>query len=88
MAVKKAKTTKIPQVIKVLESGLAFDAPEGKVYLDPKTHHLVRDIRIVVVDDKHNLSFPETYPQVWPDWLSKEKGVDLTKKAEFKQYEP
>jgi urea transport system substrate-binding protein len=88
MAVKKAKTTKIPEVIKALESGLTFDAPEGKVYLDPKTHHLVRDIRIVVVDDKHNLSFPETYPQIWPDWLSKDKGVDLTKKAEFKQYEP
>jgi urea transport system substrate-binding protein len=88
MAVKKAGTTKIASVIKALESGLSMDAPEGKVTLDPKTHHLIRDIRIVVVDDNHILSFPETFPQIWPDWLSKEKGVDLTKKAEFKQYTP
>jgi len=83
-----AQTTEVDKVIEALESGIEFDAPEGKVYLDPKTHHLVRDIRIVVVDDNHNLSFPVTYPQVWPDWLSKEKGVDLTKKPEFVQYEP
>lgn len=87
-AVEKAGTTDIPKVIEALESGLSFDAPEGKVYLDPKTHHLVRDIRIVVVDDNHELHFPETYPEVWPDWLTKEKGVDLTKKAESIQYEP
>ncbi len=88
MAVEKAGTTDIPKVIEALESGLHFDAPEGPVYLDPATHHLVRDIRIVVVDDKHDLSFPATYPQLKPDWLSSEKGVDLTKKAEFVQYEP
>jgi branched-chain amino acid transport system substrate-binding protein len=88
MAVEKAGTTDIPKVIEALESGLSFDAPEGPVSLDPATHHLVRDIRIVVVDDTHTLSFPETYPQVKPDWLSTVKGVDLTKKPEFVQYEP
>jgi len=87
-AVELAGTTEIPKVIEALESGLYFDAPEGKVYLDPKTHHLVRDIRIVVVDENHELHFPKTYDQIWPDWLSKEKGVDLTKKSESIQYEP
>lgn len=88
MAVEKAGTTDIPKVIAALESGLTFDAPEGPVTLDPKTHHLTRDIRIVEVDKNHKLHFPQTYPQVAPDWLSKEKGVDLTKKPEFVQYEP
>jgi branched-chain amino acid transport system substrate-binding protein len=88
MAVAKAGATDIPKVIEALESGLHFDAPEGPVYLDPATHHLVRDIRIVVVDDEHVLHFPETYRQVKPDWLSAVKGVDLTKKPEFVQYEP
>lgn len=88
MAVEKAGTTDIPKVIEALESGLTFDAPEGPVTLDPATHHLTRDIRIVVVDDGHKLSFPETFTQVKPDWLSAVKGVDLTKKPEFVQYEP
>jgi branched-chain amino acid transport system substrate-binding protein len=87
-AVELAGTTDIPKVIEALESGISFDAPEGRVYLDPKTHHLVRDVRIVVVDENHELHFPKTYEQVWPDWLSREKGVDLTKKPEFVQYEP
>ncbi len=43
---------------------------------------------IVVVDDQHKLHFPETFRQVKPDWLSAVKGVDLTKKPEFVQYEP
>ncbi len=88
MAVEKAGTTDIPKVIDALESGLHFDAPEGPVTLDPATHHLIRDIRIVVVDDNHDLHFPATYEQLKPDWLSSEKGVDLTKKPEFVQYEP
>ncbi|MCD8138859.1 MAG: urea ABC transporter substrate-binding protein [Planctomycetaceae bacterium] len=88
MAVEKAGTTDIPKVIDALESGLHFDAPEGPVILDPATHHLIRDIRIVVVDDDHQLHFPATYEQLKPDWLSSEKGVDLTKKPEFVQYEP
>jgi hypothetical protein len=30
----------------------------------------------------------ETLATIKPDWLSAEKGVDLTKKDEFTQYEP
>ncbi len=88
MAVEKAGATDIPRVIEAIESGLTFDAPEGKITLDPKTHHLVRDIRIVEVDKNHNLHFPATFKQIEPYWLSRDMGVDLTKKIEHTQYEP
>jgi branched-chain amino acid transport system substrate-binding protein len=88
LAVEKAGTTDKAKVIEALESGISFVGPEGKITLDPKTHHVTRDIRIVKVDENHRLTFPKTYSQVEPDWLSREKGVDLAKKAEFVQYEP
>lgn len=47
--VKKAKTTKVDAVVQAMKSGLSFDAPEGTVKLEGKTHHLTRTMHIGVV---------------------------------------
>ncbi|MTT32184.1 urea ABC transporter substrate-binding protein [Terrilactibacillus sp. BCM23-1] len=87
-AVKKAKTTKTDAVIKALESGISYNGPAGKVSIDPKTHHTVRNVYLVHTDSQQKLHIDKEFKAVKPDWLSKDMGVDLTKKPEFKQYTP
>ena len=88
-AVEKAGTTEVEAVIAALESGdISFDAPSGKVTVDPATHHCYRDIYLMRVNEKHELEFVKKWDNLAPDWLSKEMGVDLTKEAPNKQYTP
>lgn len=87
-AVKKAGTTKTEAVIKALESGISYDGPQGKVSIYGPTHHATQDIWIIYSDENHNISFKEKYDQIVPDWLEKEKGVDLTKEAPNTQFTP
>ncbi|HEV7416547.1 MAG TPA: urea ABC transporter substrate-binding protein, partial [Tianweitania sediminis] len=70
-----------------LQSGLTFDAPEGKVTLDPATHHLAMDIRMAQVQADHSVKFVENLGTIEPMWL-KSLGVDLANKPESKQYMP
>ncbi|MFM9279316.1 urea ABC transporter substrate-binding protein [Paenibacillus jiagnxiensis] len=87
-AVKKAGTVEKEAVITALESGISFDGPAGKVTIDPKTHHTIRDVYLAHADETHAITFPEKYDAINADWLSKEKGVDLTQNADNKQYTP
>jgi urea transport system substrate-binding protein len=87
-AVKKAGTTEKEAVIKALENGISFDGPAGMVKIDGATHHAVRDVYLAYSDKEHKITFPTKWEAVVPDWLSKEKGVDLTKKDEVTQYTP
>lgn len=87
-AVRKAGTVEKEAVIAALESGISFDGPAGKVTIDPKTHHTIRDVYLAHADEKHTITFPEKYDAIAADWLSSEKGVDLTQKADNKQYTP
>lgn len=87
-AVKKAGTVEKEAVIKALESGISVDSPSGKTTIDPKTHHAIKNVYLAHADENHKITFPETFENVVPDWLSKEKGVDLTTKADNKQYTP
>lgn len=87
-AVKKAGTVDKEAVIKALESGISYDGPAGKVTIDGKTHHAIKDVWLLHADENHKIIFDQKFDQVVPDWLSKDKGVDLTKKPEFKQYTP
>lgn len=87
-AVKKAGTTNKEAVIKALESGISYDGPAGKVTIDGATHHAIRNVYLAYSDKDQKITFPQKWEAVKTDWLSKEKGVDLTKKAEFKQYTP
>jgi urea transport system substrate-binding protein len=83
----KAGTTDTDPTLQALQSGLTFQAPEGMVSLDPATHHLAMDIRMAQVQADHSIKFVENLGTVQPSWL-KSMGVDLTKKAESKQYLP
>jgi urea transport system substrate-binding protein len=64
MAVNKAGTTDIPAVIKALESGLSFEAPEGRVYLEPETHHLTRTMHIAQVNAQGRFEILKSIPDV------------------------
>jgi branched-chain amino acid transport system substrate-binding protein len=86
-AVRIAGTTDKEEVIKVLESGLGIEAPEGYVFMDPATHHLTHYIRLARSDERHNISFVREWPCIGPWWLHR-LGVNLVRTAESKQYTP
>ena len=50
--VRKAGSVDRMKVIEALESGIAIDAPSGRVTLDPGTHHCVLDVHIAEVRDR------------------------------------
>lgn len=86
-AVKLAGTTDQKEVIKALESGITFNAPEGQVFMDPATHHLTHPIRLIRADEKHVIQILDYWPYIEPWWL-RSIGVNLVAKPEFKQYLP
>lgn len=83
-----AGTTETSKVIEALESGITFDAPEGRLRLDPATHHSAMHIYNAYVDEKHRLTFPNDFGQIQPWWLSKNMKVDLRKEDPNKQFLP
>lgn len=87
-AVRQAGTTEVEAVIDTLETGISVDGPAGKVSIYGPTHHATMDIWIVYSDENHNISFKQKYDQIVPDWLEKEKGVDLTKESPNTQFTP
>lgn len=88
LAVEKAETTDQTAVREALESGeIEFDAPEGRVQVDPKTHHLIRNILLAKVDDNHDLEILEVYEDRDPDWLES-VGCNLPSKPQQEQYTP
>ncbi len=87
LAVEKAGTTDVDKVREAIVhgsgDGIEFDAPEGKVKLDPKTQHTYKYFRMGKIrDDKQfdivyttDLIAPDPYPQIaFPGW-----SVDWTK---------
>jgi len=86
-AVRIAGTTNKEEVIKVLESGMGIEAPEGYVFMDPATHHLTHYIRLAKSDEQHNIAFVREWPCIGPWWLLR-LGVNLVRNAESKQYTP
>jgi branched-chain amino acid transport system substrate-binding protein len=75
------------KVIKILESGLHIEAPEGSIFLDPATHHLTHYIRLAAADEYHNIKFVQEWPTIDPWWLRR-LGVNLVHHPEYKQYTP
>ena len=83
----KAGTTDPDATVTALESGLSFEAPEGRVFLDPATHHLTMTIRMAQVQDDHSIAFVEDFGPIEPWWLRK-LGVNLVRQNDAKQYLP
>ncbi|MEK6418293.1 urea ABC transporter substrate-binding protein [Paraburkholderia tropica] len=59
--VKKAGTVDRMKVIAALESGIAIDAPSGKVSIDPATHHCIQNVSIAEVKN-HQFKVLESFP--------------------------
>jgi urea transport system substrate-binding protein len=78
MAVEKAGSTDVDKVRAALQSGIEYDAPEGKVKVDPKTQHTYKRFRMgrVRADRQFDIVYespswiePDPYPQVaFPGW--------------------
>lgn len=67
-AANKAGTSEPGKVIAALESGLTFDAPNGKVTLEPGSHHLTQDIYIAKGDKKHGFEIVQTFANSSPTY--------------------
>ncbi|MFN5394338.1 MAG: transporter substrate-binding protein [Planctomycetota bacterium] len=70
-AYKIAKSSDPIKIREVLEKGLEFDAPGGKIKVDPKTHHLYKKFRLgrigldrqfEIVYESRDLIAPEPFP--------------------------
>ncbi|HEY0789619.1 MAG TPA: urea ABC transporter substrate-binding protein [Chthoniobacterales bacterium] len=87
--VERAKgSTKPADLRKIIGMGdVSFDAPEGKVTIDPKSQHMSHTIYLAKVNDDHSISFPYIWNDIKPYWLG-EAGADLTKSDPHKQYTP
>nr|WP_232503995.1 urea ABC transporter substrate-binding protein [Natronomonas pharaonis] len=86
-AVEAAGTTDQDAVIEQLESGLSFDAPEGRVAIDGATHHINHTMRIARADEDHNIEFFNEQ-RIDETFLSQTVGCDLREVAETTQYRP
>jgi urea transport system substrate-binding protein len=78
IAVEKAGSTDVDKVRAALQSGIEYDAPGGKVKVDPKTQHTYKWFRMgrVRADRQFDIIYespswiePDPYPQVaFPGW--------------------
>lgn len=82
-----AGSTDTEKTISGLESGVSFDAPEGRTFLDPATHHLSSDVQLIRVGAKHEIEFVQDFGMREPWWL-RSLGVNLVRKNDAKQYLP
>jgi len=77
-AYKRAKSSDPLKIREVLEKGLEFDAPGGKVKVDPKTHHLYKKFRLgqiqldrqfKIIYESKDLIAPDPFPAfAFPGW--------------------
>jgi len=81
-------STKRDDLRKIIAKGdVCFDAPEGKVCIDPKSQHMSHTIYLAKVGDDHSITFPKEWTDIKPYWLG-DAGCDLTKKNPNAQYTP
>lgn len=87
MAVEKAGTFETDAVIEALESGLEVDAPEGRVRLDPPTHHLWHNAHIAQVNDRQGFEIIESFENIPPEF--EQEVCNLIENPDtFTQYTP
>lgn len=88
MLVEAAQSTEKDDLRKVIATGDAcIEAPEGKICIDPKSQHTSHRMRLISVDDSHNVSVTKDFGLIEPYWLG-EVGCDLTQNDPKEQYDP
>jgi branched-chain amino acid transport system substrate-binding protein len=86
-AADKAGAIEKGRIIETLESGLQLDAPEGRVRVDRKTHHLVHSIHIAQATEDRTFKIIKTIPDVQPSY--EQSVCDLISKPRtHKQFTP
>lgn len=75
------------EVVKALESGISFDAPEGKITIDGMSHHVTHTVHLGKVAEDHGVEIVNTWENIEPFWL-RDIGVDLTTQTQSRQYSP
>lgn len=65
-AVREAGSIEREALWEVMESGKTYDLPAGKVSIDPKTHHAIRDVYIAELQDQV-FQIKEAFPQSQPE---------------------
>lgn len=87
-AVEKANSTNQESVLKAIDAGgICTVGPQGKVCLDPKSHHASHTIYLIHVKADHTIDIPQVWNDVQPYWLGK-VGCDLPVKPDHRQYTP
>jgi urea transport system substrate-binding protein len=86
-AANKAGSMEKGRIIETLESGLQLDAPEGRVRVDGKTHHLVHNIHIACATENRTFRIVKTILDVQPSY--EQSVCDLISKPRtHKQFTP
>jgi urea transport system substrate-binding protein len=86
-AANKAGSIEKGRIIETLESGLQLDAPEGRVRVDGKTHHLVHNIHIACATENRTFRIVKTILDVQPSY--EQSVCDLISKPRtHKQFTP
>jgi branched-chain amino acid transport system substrate-binding protein len=67
-AVNMAGSLETDKVIAALESGLEFDAPEGKVKMDPSIHHLIHNVYLGRGNRTHGFDIVKEFGPIVPTW--------------------
>ncbi len=86
-AVQKAGSFDREAVTKAMESGIEFDAPHGRVKSEPKSHHLISDMQLAAVNDKHGWKIIQAYKDVPPTDTMKYCDL-IAKPDQHTQYQP
>ncbi len=88
MLAERADSTELDDLRAVIAEGDAcIDAPEGKICIDPKSQHTSHHMRLISVDDQHDVKVVEDLGVIEPYWLA-EIGCDLTQNDPKEQYTP
>jgi urea transport system substrate-binding protein len=86
-ATNKAASIEKDKVIDALESGLQLDAPEGRVRVDGKTHHLVHSIHIAQASEDRSFKIIKTIPHVQPSYEQSVCDI-ISRPRTHKQFTP
>lgn len=86
-AVNMAGSLERDKVIAALESGIEFDAPEGRIKMDPQSHHVIHNVYLGRGNRRHGFDIVKEFGPIAPEWHR--QSFDLIKNPNLrKQFTP